>query len=109
MSDALVYVGIDVAKDHLDVHALPAGRAWRVANAPQAIDELTSRLVALAPTLVALEATGGHEHAVAGALATAGLAVAVMNPRSARLGGAGCATSLGPRASLPRPTGSTPA
>lgn len=84
MSDSLVYVGIDVAKDHLDVHALPAGTAWRVANAPEAIDELARRLVELAPALVALEATGGHEHAVAGALATAGLAVAVMNPRQVR-------------------------
>lgn len=84
MPDAPAYVGIDVAKDHLDVHALPSAEAWRVANTPEAIDALSGRLVALAPALVAMEATGGHEHAVAGALATAGLAVAVVNPRQVR-------------------------
>ena len=42
------------------------------------------RLRALRPALVVLEATGGRELPVAAALATAGLAVAVVNPRQVR-------------------------
>lgn len=84
MPDAPLYVGIDVAKDHLDVHVLPSDEAWRLANAPDEIDGLAARLVSLGPTLTAMESTGGHEHAVAGALATAGLPVAVVNPRQVR-------------------------
>jgi len=42
------------------------------------------RLRALPPALVVLEATGGREVALAAALATAGLAVAVVNPRQVR-------------------------
>jgi transposase len=71
-------------KDHLDLHALPSGEAWRVTNTPEAIDALVARLAALAPALITMAATGGHEHAVAGALAAAGLPVAVVNPRQVR-------------------------
>jgi transposase len=79
-----VYVGIDVAKDHLDARALPSGEAWRSANDPDGIDALAARLSALGAALVVMEATGGHEHAVAAALASAGLPVAVVNPRQVR-------------------------
>lgn len=79
-----VYIGIDVAKDHLDIAVLPSGDAWRVANSPDDIDTLTARLTDLQAALVVLEATGGHEHAVAAALAAANLAVAVINPRQVR-------------------------
>ena len=82
--DALTCVGIDVAKDHLDIATLPADQAWRVANDPDGIDALASRLSEARAVLVVLEATGGHEHAVAAALAAAGLAVAVVNPRQVR-------------------------
>ena len=109
MPEPPAYVGIDVAKDHLDIHALPSGAAWRATNAPEAIDALAGRLTALAPALIVMEATGGHEHAVAGALATAGLAVAVVNPRQVRdfaraTGGLAKTDALDARASgRPRP------
>jgi transposase len=77
-------IGIDVAKDHLDIAALPSGEAWRIANDPDGIDALVRRLTDLPATLIAMEGTGGHEHAVAAALAAAGLAVAVVNPRQVR-------------------------
>ena len=44
-----VYVGIDVAKDHLDIAALPSGQAWRVANDPDGIDALALRLTECKP------------------------------------------------------------
>ena len=43
-----------------------------------------ARLRAVGPTLVVLEATGGLELALVGTLATAGVPVAVVNPRQVR-------------------------
>jgi transposase len=81
---APAFVGLDVCKARLDVHARPAGVSFAVANDPAGHDELVARLRALAPELIVLEATGGYEHAAAAALAAAGLPVAVVNPRQAR-------------------------
>jgi transposase len=79
-----VFVGIDVAKSHLDVASRPAGATWQVTNDEAGIVPLVARLQEQAPTLIVLEATGGLEAPVAAALATAGLAVAVVNPRQVR-------------------------
>src|SRR5688572_6974117 len=84
MTEAESWVGIDVAKAHLDVAGRPGRAAWRVANAEPALAELAGRLRALAPRLIVLEATGGHELPVAAALGAAGLPVAVVNPRQVR-------------------------
>lgn len=78
------YVGIDVAKAHLDVAVRPSGQQWVVPNEETGISDLVARLQALTVTLVVLEATGGREVPVAAALATAGLPVAVVNPRQVR-------------------------
>ena len=79
-----VFVGIDVAKDRLDVHLRPSGEAFAVARHGEGLEHLVTRLKDLGPTLVALEATGGFEIAVAAALAGAGLPLAVVNPRQIR-------------------------
>jgi transposase len=81
---AAVFVGIDVAKDHLDVHLLPAGTAFRVTNDDPGIADLVARLGALAPALIALEATGGYQNPLVAALGAAGLPAAVVNPRQVR-------------------------
>jgi transposase len=60
-----MFVGIDVAKDRLDVHVRPSGEAFTVARDGEGIDELAERLGAAAPTLIVLEATGGFETVVA--------------------------------------------
>jgi transposase len=75
-SSSLVFVGIDVAKDHLDVHLRPSGEAFRLARDADALEELAVRLVGLAPELIVVEATGGFEVAVAAALAGVGLRLA---------------------------------
>jgi transposase len=80
----LLFVGLDVAKDHVDVHAHPAGDAFRVPHDEAGLTELVSQLQALRPTLVVLEATGGYEATVAATLASAGLPIAVVNPRQIR-------------------------
>jgi transposase len=78
------FVGIDVAKATLDVAVRPSGDHWQVANDETGRTALVTRLAPLAPVLIVLEATGGLEGAVAGALAAADLPVAVVNPLQVR-------------------------
>jgi len=77
-------VGIDGAKAQVDMALRPAGERWAVPNDASGVTTLVDRLLALHPTLMVLEATGGLERAVTSALATAGLPVVVVNPRQAR-------------------------
>ena len=78
------FVGIDVAKATLDLALEPGSEVWSVTNDGAGVQELVSRLVPLAPTLIVLEATGGFEAAVVAAIASAGLPVVVANPRQVR-------------------------
>ena len=84
MTTAEAFIGIDVARDSLEVASRPAGDQWQVANDPAGIAALLPRLRALSPTLIVLEATGGLELAVLAALGSAGLPVVAVNPRQAR-------------------------
>lgn len=79
-----MFVGIDVSKDHLDVHLRPQAEAFTVPRDSAGVEALAGRLRELAPELVVLEATGGFETVVAAALAAAGLPLAVVNPRQIR-------------------------
>jgi transposase len=78
------FVGIDVSKDRLDVHLRPAGESFAVARDGKALAALVERVLALAPALVVMEATGGYETVVASALAAAQLPLSVVNPRQIR-------------------------
>jgi transposase len=84
MSEPQVFVGIDVSKAQLDVALRPTEDHWHVSNDEVGIAGLVERLQAVQPTLIVLEATGGLEVPVAGALAEAGLPVVGVNPRHAR-------------------------
>ena len=79
-----VFVGIDVAKDRLDVHVLPSGEALAFSNDDAGVSRITTLLAGLPAALVVLEATGGYEARLAADLAAAGLPVAVVNPRQVR-------------------------
>lgn len=79
-----VHVGIDVAKDHLDVAMLPGGELWREPNSEEGVARIAEHLGEAAPELVVLEATGGLEMALLAALAAAGIPVALVNPRRVR-------------------------
>jgi transposase len=81
---APAFVGIDVSKARLDVHVLPAGAAFAVANDPDGIADLVGRLTPLGCGGIVLEATGGLEVPALAALAAAGLPVSAVNPRQAR-------------------------
>jgi len=78
------FVGIDVAKDRLDVHLRPSGESFTVIRDGEGLVELVDRLRRLAPRLVVMEATGGYETIVASAVAAAHLPLAVVNPRQIR-------------------------
>jgi transposase len=81
---AACFVGVDVSKDHLDLHARPDGSAARYANDPAGIATLVARVAELRPERIVLEATGGFEASLAAALAGAGLPVVIVNPRQVR-------------------------
>ncbi len=79
-----VFIGIDIAKDTIDISVLPSGESWTVGTTPAELLETVDRLSALKPTNIVMEATGGYETRLAASLATAGLPVAVINPRQVR-------------------------
>ncbi|MEZ4733986.1 MAG: hypothetical protein R3E79_43390 [Caldilineaceae bacterium] len=55
------YVGIDVAKNHLDVAVRPSGQRWRYLRDEAGIAALVQLLSSEKPALIVLEATGGLE------------------------------------------------
>lgn len=79
-----VNVGIDVAKDTLEIAVRPDHTSWIVANRVEEFPVLLEKLQELAPERIILEATGGWEAPLANHLAAAGLPVIVINPRQAR-------------------------
>lgn len=79
-----IFVGIDVAKAQLDIAVRPTGEQWCIAHDEPGIASLVSRLRAMDPTLVVLEATGGREMGLVVALVAVGVPVAVVNPRQVR-------------------------
>jgi transposase len=79
-----IFVGIDVAKDRLDIHVRPSSESFTVARDGEGLAALVDRLKQIAPALVVLEATGGFEITVAAAVGSAGLPLAVVNPRQIR-------------------------
>lgn len=84
------FVGMDVSKATLEIAARRDGAPIQdlaltvVSNTEDGLGELIPRLVALAPALIVLEATGGYERLAAATLALAGLPVVVVNPRQVR-------------------------
>jgi transposase len=84
MTHAPVCVGIDVSKAQLEVALRPSADRWTVSHDEAGLTALVARLRGVSPALIVLEATGGLEGALTGALVAAGLPVVVINPRQAR-------------------------
>ena len=82
--DTVYWIGVDVAKDSVEVHVSPSGETFRCATDTTGMRELVRRLKPLAPRIVAMEATGGHERVVAAVCDEAGLPIAIVNPRQVR-------------------------
>jgi transposase len=79
-----VFVGIDVAKTHLDVAGSNDTIVRRVSNDPAGIRDLLATLKAAAPSVIVVEATGGLERPLVEALLAAALPVALVNPGHVR-------------------------
>jgi transposase len=62
----------------------PEAPGWTCSYDEAGIHQAVTQLQALSPTLVVVEATGGLQVALVGALAQAGLPVVAVNPRQAR-------------------------
>ena len=76
-------IGIDVSKDHLDLHDTAGGKTWRMANRPE---EIGQWLVGLedGEAFVVFEATGGYDTELWLALQDKGRGFARVNPAQAR-------------------------
>ena len=79
-----VFVGIDVSKAQLDVAVIPAGESLSLSNNEDGIAFLINFIKSVSPTLIVVEATGGLEVPMVGALAASEFPVAVINPRQVR-------------------------
>ena len=84
MEQEATYVGIDVSKAQVDVAVRPTDVRWEAPNDEKGIRQLVSRLKALQPAIVLLEASGGLELPLVAALATEEAPVVVVNPRQVR-------------------------
>lgn len=77
-------IGIDIAKQHVDLYDLDAKQAKRWEQTPTGIQQCVAFCKNATPQLVVMEATGGYEVTLAAALQAEGLPVAVVNPRRIR-------------------------
>lgn len=82
----MTWIGIDVAKDSLDVAWSRGDKSHHssTANSPAGWTSLVRQLPPPVESRVVVEATGGYERALVTALVEAGYRVAVVNPRHVR-------------------------
>ena len=80
----VVVGGIDVGKRDVVVHLEPGGVAFTSETSVGALRAMAKRLAAAAPRVVVLEATGGYEVPVLGALVEAGVPVSLVAPGRVR-------------------------
>lgn len=78
------FVGIDVGKTQLEIAVVPTGERWTSETTARALRTLAARLAKRAPQVIVLEATGGYEVPVLGALAQAALPTSLVAPTRVR-------------------------
>jgi transposase len=78
-------VGIDVSKDWLDIHVLPAGEALRLPNTREGIRRLKRWLARFDLVLVVVEATGKWHRPLRRSLDASAIPVAVIDPFRVRM------------------------
>jgi transposase len=87
-SSVVLFAGIDVAKDKLDLARSDIGELLTVANDQKGIGQIVSLLAGAA--CIVVESTGGLERPLIAALLEAGLPVALVNPGRVRHFAIGC-------------------
>jgi len=78
------FVGVDIAKDSLDVCFLDTEKRFTITNNQTGFQKLLKELPRVGDCLVVVEATGGYQHEMVAELIAAGHQVAVVNPRQVR-------------------------
>ena len=84
MTKEVVYVGVDVAKNTLDVAVSDSGETRQFMNNREGIIEAIRHVASLRPAGIILEATGNLEMPLAAALQAECLSVVIINPRQVR-------------------------
>ncbi|MCJ7624215.1 MAG: IS110 family transposase [Anaerolineaceae bacterium] len=79
-----IFIGIDVAKDTLEIAIFGKADSWQVRNTAKQVAELADQLNDLQPALIVLEASGGYEMLAVSILGQTGLPVALINPIRSR-------------------------
>ncbi len=79
--DTASFVGIDVHKRDVVVGVRPGGIIRTFPQTPAGHQQVQAFLLALQPTQIVVEATGGYQRALVRVLQEAGLPVRVVNPR----------------------------
>lgn len=77
-------VGVDVSKDKLDLHLMPAGENLQFENSPAGIRKFIKKLPAVGEVFIVLEATGGYEDRLVEELLLVEHITARVNPRQMR-------------------------
>jgi transposase len=78
------FIGVDVSKDHLDVHVRPTGLSRRFANTPAGITELLAFVRPHTAERILFESTGPYQKAAVAALLAEALPAVVVNARQVR-------------------------
>lgn len=78
------YVGIDVAKNQLDIAVGQSGANWQARNDESGIESVVRRLKEMSPALVVVESTGGLEVPLLVGLYEAGLPLCRVHPGRVR-------------------------
>jgi transposase len=79
-----LFVGIDVAKDKLDLARSDTGECFRFSNDPTGIGQIVDSFKTTRPACIVVESTGGLERPLLEALLDAQLPVALVNPGRVR-------------------------
>lgn len=84
MTDETVYVGVDVAKDSLDLAVNNSKETRQFKNDHKGITNAVRHIADLRPVRIILEATGKYEIPLAAELQANSLPVVIVNPRQVR-------------------------
>jgi transposase len=85
-----LFVGIDVAKDKLDLARSDTGEVIALSNDDRGIRQILQLFAMAGPRCIVVESTGGLERPLVEALLEAGLPVALVNPGRVRYFAIGC-------------------
>lgn len=75
-----IFVGVDVAKDTLEIYLPYSNQSLSIENAVEAINEFCLQIKKKRKLMVVMEATGGYERLLVNQLSKNGIAAAVTNP-----------------------------